>query len=81
MIDANRQQADAIYGAVRNSIDQNAQFTMPRTDAALNAIMRERQMYELAIDTLSAAGYEHYEVSNFARPGHRCRPCAPSPDA
>ena len=33
----------------------------------------ERTMYATAIDTLAGAGFEHYEVSNFARAGHRCR--------
>lgn len=33
----------------------------------------QRDMYLAAIETLNAAGLQHYEVSNFAHAGHRCR--------
>lgn len=33
----------------------------------------ERDMYAAAMDDLTAAGFEQYEISNFARPGFRCR--------
>lgn len=33
----------------------------------------ELAMYEHAMDRLPAAGFEHYEISNFAKPGKRCR--------
>jgi len=32
----------------------------------------EAEMYLHAIDTLAVAGYEQYEISNFARPGCQC---------
>jgi oxygen-independent coproporphyrinogen-3 oxidase len=32
---------------------------------------REAQLYDVAIDVLEAHGFEQYEISNFARPGHQ----------
>ena len=31
------------------------------------------QMYRVAQQILTRAGYEHYEISNYALPGHQCR--------
>lgn len=39
-----------------------------RADAELEA-----QMFELTGDVLAAAGFEHYEISNYSRPGRACR--------
>lgn len=33
----------------------------------------ERAQYAMAMEELPAAGFEQYEISNFARPGFRCR--------
>ncbi len=55
--------------------DKGAAFWGRRKRGLLRPVDEEleRAMYETAIDALTAAGLEHYEVSNFARPGHRCR--------
>jgi oxygen-independent coproporphyrinogen-3 oxidase len=33
---------------------------------------REAELYDIAISALEAAGFEHYEISNFAKTGHAC---------
>ncbi len=57
------------------TFDRGARFLGRLRRGDLSEIDEETQraMYETAIDTLVNAGFEHYEVSNFARPGHRCR--------
>jgi oxygen-independent coproporphyrinogen-3 oxidase len=43
-----------------------------RSPADFSSSDMEAELYGIAIDALTAAGFEHYEISNFARPGKRC---------
>ena len=57
------------------TFEQGTDFWSRRRKGSLVDLGEEDQcsMYELAIDRLTAAGFEHYEVSNFAGPERRCR--------
>ncbi len=48
--------------------DQIRRGAQPQPDDDLAA-----EMYELLLDKTAAAGYEHYEISNFCRPAHESR--------
>lgn len=62
----------SVYGL---TIERGTAFWSWRQQGTLSEVDEElqRAMYAYAIDRLVAAGYEHYEVSNFARPGCRSR--------
>ena len=57
------------------TFEKGTQFWSRRRRGALVEVDEalQREMYELVIDELSGAGFEHYEVSNFARAGCRSR--------
>ena len=44
-----------------------------RGDIGLPDEETEAAMYRMAVDRLREAGFDHYEISNFARPGFCCR--------
>jgi oxygen-independent coproporphyrinogen-3 oxidase len=57
------------------TFEQGTSFWNRQPHGELHAVDEglEREMYLVAIDTLAAAGFEHYEVSNFAQHGKRSR--------
>ena len=67
-----RPQHISTYGL---TIEKGTSFWMRRQRNELPAIDEEtdRAMYLDTIDRLATAGYEHYEISNFSQPDHRCR--------
>jgi oxygen-independent coproporphyrinogen-3 oxidase len=56
------------------TFDKGSSFWSRRQSGTLQQVDEDTEliMYRHAIDFLRDRGFEHYEVSNFARQGHRC---------
>jgi oxygen-independent coproporphyrinogen-3 oxidase len=57
------------------TFEKNTPLQKRKTAGRLKTVDEEldRKMYETAIEILADAGFEHYEISNFAKPGFECR--------
>lgn len=57
------------------TVEKGTQFWNRQNQNQTMQVPEERavELYEMAVDTLTGAGYGHYEISNFSRPGLECR--------
>lgn len=60
----------SLYGL---KIEDGTPFGRMRDRLVLPDEDSEYEMYLMAADLLGAAGYRHYEISNYAKPGQECR--------
>jgi oxygen-independent coproporphyrinogen-3 oxidase len=62
----------SLYGL---SFEEGTEFASRQQSGTLQPVAEEEAaaQYRLLHDRLQQAGFEHYEISNFARPGFRCR--------
>ena len=58
------------YGLI---IEEGTVFFEKRTSLNLPSEDSECEMYGIACERLSASGYSHYEISNYAKPGFECK--------
>ncbi len=60
----------SLYGLI---LEEGTRFFEKKDSLALPTDDTECDMYYLACRRLSDAGYSHYEISNYALDGHKCR--------
>ena len=62
----------SVYDLVLEPVTAFGRWYRPG-EAPLPSDETTAEMYRLAQQALTVAGYQHYEISNYARPGHQCR--------